>query len=92
MTQRNPGQARRAAMTLAMAALVHDRHPRLAVVEPVLERLGAEQHRQRHRHRAELVDRHVRDRRFEALRQQNRDPVAPLHAELFAIPARGDRH
>ena len=46
------------------------------LIEPVLERLGAEQERQRHRDRAELVDRDVRDDRFRPLRQDQRDLVA----------------
>ena len=55
------GAERRASRTLAMP-LVDDREARLAVVDAVLERIRAEQHRERHRHRAEAVERDVRDR------------------------------
>jgi hypothetical protein len=64
------------------AALVDDREKRLAVVDAVLERVGAEQHRQRHRDRAEAVERDVRDRGLEALRQDQRDAVAAADASL----------
>jgi hypothetical protein len=50
------------------------------VVEAVLQGLGAEQHRQRHGHGAELVDRHVRHRRLEALRHDDGHAVAAPHA------------
>ena len=71
-----PGRAAARSRTLAMRALVDDREARLAVVDAVLERVGAEQHRQRHRDRAELVERDVRDRGLEALRHDERDAVA----------------
>jgi hypothetical protein len=63
------------------AALVDDRERRLAVADAVLERVGAEQHRERHRDRAEAIERDVRDRGLEALRQHERDAVAAGDAE-----------
>ncbi len=79
------------------AALVDDREARLAVVDAVLERIGAEQHRQRHRHRAEPIERDVRDRGLEALRQHERDAVAagdaePSQRRSEAIRRRGRAH
>jgi dipeptidyl aminopeptidase/acylaminoacyl peptidase len=44
---------------------VDDGDNRGAVLQSMLQRLRAEQQRQRHRHRAELVDRYMRDRRFQ---------------------------
>jgi hypothetical protein len=64
------------------AAFVDDRQAHLAVVDAVLERVGAEQHRQRHRNRAEAIQRNVRDRGLEALRQDERDAIAAPDTEL----------
>jgi hypothetical protein len=61
--------------------LVDDRHLGFAVVQPVLQRLAAEEHRQRHRDRAQAVDRDVRDGRLEALRHHDGHAVAACHAE-----------
>ena len=63
-------------------ALVDDREPGATVVDPILQRLGPEQHRQRHRDGAEPIDRDVRDGRLDALRHHDRDAVATRHAEL----------
>ena len=61
--------------------LVDERQHRLAVVEPVGQRLGAEQHRQRHRHRAERTDGHLRHGGLEALRHHDGDAVAAGDAQ-----------
>ena len=55
---------------------VDERDVGLGIDEPVLERIGAEQERQRHGDRAELVDRDVGDDRLGPLRQDQRDLVA----------------
>ena len=60
---------------------VDDRSYGAAVLQPVLERVGAEQQRKRHRDGAQLVDRDMGDRRFRALRQNDSDAVSALHAE-----------
>ena len=60
---------------------VDDRDDGVAVLQAVLERVGPEQQRQRHRHRAHLVDGHVRHDGLGALRQDDRDAVTGLHAE-----------
>ena len=52
-----------------------------AVGEPEGERVGAEQHRERQRHRAELVDRDVGDGGLDALGQDDADPVPAPDAE-----------
>ena len=57
----------------------------IRIPEPDGHRVGAEAGRERHRDRAELVDRDVRDRGLRALRQRDSDPVA--HAD----PARPQR-
>ena len=62
--------------------LVGKRHHRLAMVDAVLQRLGAEQHGQRHGHGTELIHRDMCHRCFEALRHQQGDAVAALHAQL----------
>jgi hypothetical protein len=49
-------------------------------VQPVFQRFDAEEQRQRHRDRAELVDRHMGDGRLEGLRQEQRHPVAAHNA------------
>ena len=46
------------------------------------ERIGRKQARQRHGDHARLVDRDVERRRVGALRQDDADPVARLHAKL----------
>src|SRR5262249_26967516 len=51
-----------------------------AVADAVLERLGAEQVRERHRHRADAVQREVRDRGLEALRHDDGDAIATADA------------
>jgi hypothetical protein len=58
-----------------------ERHACPRVVEPVLERVGAEQERKRDRDRAHLVDGEVRDDRLAALRQDERHAVAAADAE-----------
>ncbi len=65
---------------VVVAAGVDDRDARAAVAQPVLERLGAEQDRERQRYRAELVDREVRDDGFDRLRQHDRNAVAAADA------------
>mmetsp|Transcript_53761 Transcript_53761/g.126787 ORF Transcript_53761/g.126787 Transcript_53761/m.126787 type:complete len:404 (-) Transcript_53761:79-1290(-) len=50
-----------------------------AVLQPELQRLGAEQHRQRHGHRADLLDGDVGHGRLEALRQHDGHAVAAAH-------------
>ena len=50
------------------------------ILQPIGERIGAEQHRQRQRDGAELVDRDVDRRDLGRLRQQDRDAVAALDA------------
>jgi hypothetical protein len=64
-----------------------EKGPGAGQVQPVGDRIRPELHGQRHGDRAELVDRQMRDRRFEALRQQDRDPVAARDAELSARAA-----
>jgi hypothetical protein len=63
-------------------ALVADRDHRLAVAQPVLQRVGPEQHRQGHRDRAHLQHRHVGDGRLESLRHHDRHALAAAHPEL----------
>jgi hypothetical protein len=58
-----------------------DGDARARVVDAVLERVGAEQHRERHRHRAEPGERDVGDRGLEALRHDDRHPIAAADAE-----------
>jgi len=76
--QRQPAADRR---QVAGRLRVDERDPRLRIGEPVLEGVRAEQERQRHRHRAHLVDGDVRDDGLAPLRQDQRDPVAAAHAE-----------
>ena len=52
-----------------------------AVVEPVLERVGAEQLGDRQRNRADTIEPHVGDRGLGPLRQMHRDHVAPLDSQ-----------
>ena len=56
-------------------------HAGAAVGEPVRERVGAEQHRERQRHRPELVERDVGDGGLDALGQDDPDPVATPDTE-----------
>ena len=70
---------------------VDERGLRLAVLQPVFERLGTEQERQRHGDGAELVDGDVRDRRFRPLREDQSDLVAatdPVRRERVGKPVR----
>jgi hypothetical protein len=60
--------------------LVRDRHPRLAVLQPVGQGFRAEQHGQRHRDRPHLQHRQVGHRGLDALGHHDRDPVARPHA------------
>ncbi len=62
-------------------AAVHQRHAGGAVLQPELQRLGAKQLRQRHRHRPQLQHRHVGHGGLETLRQRNRHPLARTHPE-----------
>jgi len=66
---------------VAAGSLIDDHDFGFAVLQPVFERVRPEQDRQRHRDRAELVARNVDDRRFRALRQDQRDPVAFFYAQ-----------
>ena len=61
--------------------LVADRQHRLAVLQPVVQRVRAKQHGQRHGHRPHLQHRHVGHRRLKPLRHHNRHPVAPRHTQ-----------
>ena len=63
------------------AGLVDQSEAGAAVVDAVLERVGAEQHRQRHGDRAQPIERDVRHRGLEALRHDDRHPVAACDAE-----------
>ena len=53
---------------------------RAAGTQPELQRLGSETQRQRHGDGAEAIDGQMDDHRLEALRQDDRDPVAARHA------------
>ncbi len=55
---------------------IGDQDLRAGILQPVGQRFGAEQQRERQRNRAKLVDRDMRDHRFRRLRQQDRHPVA----------------
>ena len=59
---------------LELAVGEHDR--RIGVAEPHRHRVRAEPRRERHRDRAQLVDRDVRDRRLGPLRQRDPDAIA----------------
>jgi len=62
------------------------------VLQAVSDRIGAEQHGERQRNRAELVDRNVDRRDLGPLRQQDRDAIAALHTvrrERIGQPVRG---
>ncbi len=71
------------------------------IPQPVAQRIDAEQDRERHRDRAELVDRDVSGGGFRCLRQQHRDAIAardPVGDKRigeavrgFAQPTEGDR-
>ena len=61
--------------------LVTNRQHRLAVLQPEVQRVRAEQHRQRHGHRPHLQHRHIGHCRLETLRHHDRHPVAPRHAQ-----------
>ncbi|MNN22670.1 hypothetical protein D3C81_1360390 [compost metagenome] len=52
------------------------------MVDAVRERFRAEQHRQRHGHGAQLVDRHAGNDGFDALGHDDGHAVAPAHAQL----------
>lgn len=65
---------------LRVAGRVGDERGRLAVREPVLERVDAEQREERYRDRAEFVRGEVRDGRFGPLREKDADPVAAPQA------------
>ena len=52
-----------------------------AVVEPVHQRVGAEQLGNRQRNRADTIEAHVRDRGLRPLRQMHRDHVSPLDSQ-----------
>lgn len=62
---------------------VGDEGPRARILEPVTQRVGAEQGGERQRDGADLVNRHMRDRHRRPLRQEDRDAVpcadAPPH-------------
>lgn len=66
---------------LFRARRISDCHPRAAVGEPVAERVGAEQGKQRQGNRSHLVRRNVGDGCFRRLRQQDRDPVASVYPQ-----------
>ena len=61
---------------------IANRQHSVAVLQAVLQRFGAKQNRQRYGHCAHLQHRHVGDRRFKALRQDDGDAVTPFHAEF----------
>ena len=63
------------------ARSVGDERARAAVGEPEGECVGTEQHRERQRHRPELVDRDVRDRGLDALGQDDSHPIPAPDAE-----------
>ena len=65
---------------IAAAGVDHERAG-AAVGEPEGERVGAEQHRERQRDRAELVHRDVGDSGLDALGQDDADPVPAPDAE-----------
>ena len=56
---------------IAHTAFVANRHYRAAVGQTVFQRIGAKEHRQRHRHRPHLQHRHISHRRFKALGHDN---------------------
>lgn len=75
-----------------VAGRVGNERGRLAVREPVFERVDAEQREERHRDGAELVRGEVRDGRFGALREKDTDAVAAPQAgahEAVREPVRG---
>jgi len=55
---------------------VHDRGLAFRILQPVFERFGPEEKRQRHGHRAHLIAGDVRHRSFRSLRQHDRNLVA----------------
>jgi hypothetical protein len=86
MQQRRAFHAHR--IQVRHARLIGDGDHRLAVLQAVFERFRPEQDRHRHRDRADLEARHVRDRGFRALRQNDRD----LFAAPYAKRAQDVRH
>ena len=70
------GAIRAHSQEIADGALVHQRRHRTTVLQAVDQGIGAEQHGQRHRHRAHLVQRHVGNGRLGALRHHHRHAVA----------------
>ena len=71
---------------------VGDQRPGAGILQPVGDRVDAEQHRERQRDGAELVDGDVDRRDLRRLRQQDRDAVAARNAvggEHIGEPVRG---
>ena len=70
------GQALTKPLDLRQLLPVGDDRARPAILESELQRILTEELEERHCDEACLVDRHVGDRRFLALREEDRDPVA----------------
>ena len=71
---------------------IADQCPCTGILQAIRNRLGSEEHRQRQRDGAELVDGDVAHRDGGALRQQQRDAITPLNAvgsERIGEPIRG---
>ena len=62
------------------ALRIGDQRGRAGILQAIAERIDAEQHRQRQRDAAELVDRDMAGRHFRRLRQQDGDAVAARNA------------
>ena len=72
---------------LAEPLRVGDDRLHAGVLQAIAQRIDTEEDRERHRDRAELVDRNVPGRGLRRLRQQHRDPVAardPCAASVLA--------
>lgn len=70
------------------AEAVGDDGLRLGILQPEGKGIGAEEQGQRQGDGAALVDRDMGDHRLEALRQQDRHPIAP--ADAFRLQRRGE--
>ena len=83
---------RRVAGELRQSLRVGDQRARAGILEPIGDRVDAEQHCQRQRNCAELVDGDVAHCDGRPLRQQDRDPIAAPNAagrERVGEPVRG---
>ncbi len=80
--ERKPRQLAADFGKLGEALCIGDDGFHTGVLQPVAQRIDAEQDRKRHRDRAELVDRDMPGGRLRRLRQQHRDAVAARDAFL----------